>query len=58
MSALRDATSQPRGAWCCPHCKGHRTKTLHGMNLHLFRKHGGEGFGIYRTADELKRKAA
>lgn len=43
----------PLGAWCCPHCMA-RCKTLPGINRHLYRKHGGEGFGLYFTALELK----
>lgn len=43
----------PSGAWCCPHCKN-RCRTLAGINRHLYRKHRGEGFGLYFTAAELQ----
>lgn len=56
----RDATSKRWslvGRWICPHCKN-RCKTLAGINRHLERVHRGEGYGIYRTVQELKGETA
>lgn len=53
MNRGTDTAKAKRGAWLCPTCK-HRCKTLAGINRHLYRKHSGEGYGIYRTALELQ----
>lgn len=55
MSDLRRGTEGKAklGAWCCPNCKN-KCKTLSGINRHLYREHKGEGFGVYRTAQELQ----
>ena len=41
------------GRWCCQACKS-QYKTLPGINRHLYRVHKGEGFGVYRTGQELQ----